>query len=161
MSKDLTHYNELLQEARTATIEKTTTIAKTYVPKMYAELKNLGYEPYLARTKIEIDCKSMWLLQTIRDALPDEAKDSIKQESAYKSVEVRKMKRQSEVKYWIPANHETYGRITEAFIASSDGNFRIGVNAKYDFVRAEPVTPKSVTTEPLTVKSVSSAPVRS
>ena len=65
------------------------------------------------------------------------------------------------VSRWIQGDHVTYGKITEAFYASTDGKFRMGVNSRDDFLRAEPITPKSVTTEPISVKLVNSAPVKS
>lgn len=161
MTKDLSRYNEILQEARNKNDEAVRAVCRLYIPRLYEELRKQGYEPYLARAKIMKDCKPMWAEASIHEEIPAEAKEASKAIGGYASAEVRKVKALTDIKHWILGNHVTYGKITEAFITSSDGNFRIGVNAKHDFVKAEPITPKSEAPEPLTVKSVSSAPVRS
>jgi len=102
----------------------------------------------------------MWAQSTILDLLPPEAKEGVRADAGRRSAEVRKERRLSEKRYTVLLNHVAIAQIHEAIIASTDGNVWIYLNTKHDFVRAEPVTPKSVTTEPIAVKT-SSAPMRS
>ena len=156
---DLTHYKELLQAARMKNDEARRAVAGQFVPQLYTELRTQDYSPVVARTKIVEDCVPMWAESTILDLLPPEAKEEGKAEAGRRSAEVRKERRLSEKRYKVLLNHVAIAQIHEAIIASTDGNVWIYLNAKHDYVRAEPVTPKSVTAEPIAVKTVSSAPV--
>jgi hypothetical protein len=160
MLKDYTKYNELLREARTKNDEASRTVAKQYVPKLYAELINLGYEPYLARVKVLKDCRSMWVEDTIDNEISDEAKDAKKAKNGRKSAEARKQKRITEKKHQILLKQGAVIEISNASMGSADGSVWEYTNANGDFVSAEPVTLKPVTTEPLAVKT-SSAPIHS
>ena len=76
-------YDDLLEEAR-AKANAFRVSAKQYVRNMYLALPNEN--PNIisedARERIEKDLVSIWEKRTIVDALPDEAKDPIKQKSA-------------------------------------------------------------------------------
>lgn len=161
MTKDYTKYNELLREARTKNAEVKREVAKVYVPKLYDELKNLGYEPYLARVKVLKDCKSMWAEDTIDKEIADEAKDAGRAIGGRKSAEVKKQKRLSEKKHKILLKQEAVIEISNASMGSVDGSVYEYTNGRDDYLSVEPVTPKSVTTEPIAVRSVSSAPISS
>ncbi len=63
MTKDLTHYKELLQQAKTQTETALATVAKRFVPELYTELRSLGYDPDVTRQKIVRDCKSLWIYE--------------------------------------------------------------------------------------------------
>lgn len=78
----MTEYDELLTEVK-AKAEAFRSSAKEYIPKMYSALRNenQNISPSDARDRIEKDCVGFWSRRTIIDALPDEAKDSKKQES--------------------------------------------------------------------------------
>ena len=76
-------YDDLLEEAR-AKANAFRVSAKQYVRNMYLALRNEN--PNItsedARERIEKDLVGIWEKRTIVDALPDEAKDPIKQKSA-------------------------------------------------------------------------------
>lgn len=81
----MSKYERLLTEvlAKIETFRSTT--AKKYIPKMYLALR--GEDPSLtaedARNRIERDCLDrIWTHRTILDALPDEAKNTKRQEAA-------------------------------------------------------------------------------
>ncbi len=160
MTKDLTHYNELWQQARAATYDRNAEVAEQFVPKMYDELINQGYKPYPARRKIEKDCVVMWRIETIDKWIPDEAKDKGKQEAAKASVEARKTKSLTEPKIKIFVTQGQVLQISTASHLSTDGSIWIHANAMRDFLEAVPDKPKSEAPEPLTVQPVSSAPIK-
>lgn len=81
----MTKYERLLAEALAKIESFRSTIAKEYIPKMYFALR--GEDPSLtvqgARDRIERDClDKIWKHRTILDALPDEAKNTQRQEAA-------------------------------------------------------------------------------
>ena len=153
----LTRYNEILQEARTKTNEARNEFAKHYVPMLYTELMNQAYEPFIARVKVEKDCKSIYVVETIRKFLPDEAKDATKAESGRKATEVKKAKRLSIKKYKILLSHQHISEILYSNMHSEDGSVWLYANSTYDYLSSEPGKPKAVT--PIQVPT-SSAPVR-
>jgi hypothetical protein len=77
-------YDDLLEEVRTKVAAFRQTTAKEYIPQMYLALhdENPDLAPEDVRERIEKDCLDIWKPRTILDALPDEAKDLIKQKSA-------------------------------------------------------------------------------
>lgn len=79
-------YDRLLQQA-TQEEERHRAVAKTIIPLMYAALRDEepNMTPQDARERIEKDCVACWSRRTILDALPDEAKDPIKQRAGRKS----------------------------------------------------------------------------
>lgn len=79
-------YDRLLQQA-TQEEERHRAVAKTIIPLMYAALRDEepNMTPQDARERIEKDCVGFWSRRTILDALPDEAKDPIKQRAGRKS----------------------------------------------------------------------------
>jgi hypothetical protein len=157
---DFTHYDELLQQARTKNDEVQRTVAAQFVPLLYTELKEvLGLSPFDARLRIVADCVPMWAETSILHILPKEAKDEDRAKGGDKSAAVRKARSVTTKKHKILLNHRAITEIGMASIASTDGSVWIYLNPKYDYIAAEAVTRKSVTTEPLTVKS-SSAPIR-
>jgi hypothetical protein len=162
MTKDLTEYNEILQKARTMTIEHQAPIVKEFVPQLYKALKKQGYEIGKARDKVVKDGKEMgWKEQTIVDELPIEAKNAAMSQNGLKGSEAKKQKALTTVAHWIQGNTTTYTRIVEAYYASPHQLFEIGINSKYDFLDARAV--KSKAPEPITVQTnsvkSSSAPV--
>jgi hypothetical protein len=69
---NLSHYDEVLQEAR----EKGELIANKYIFELYAILRDEEYlPPEDCRAKIEQDCIDLWSKATIRKFLPEEAKN--------------------------------------------------------------------------------------
>jgi hypothetical protein len=79
--KLLMEYDNLLAEATTkAEIFRAT--AKDYIPRMFAALQdeNPNMSPADIGDRIRKDCVNIWSRRTILDALPDEAKNSEKQE---------------------------------------------------------------------------------
>lgn len=149
-SGDLTHYNELLQEARMKTDEAKRAVAGQFVSQLYAELRKQGFSPFAARSQLLDDCVPMWDKETILHLLPSEAKEEAKAIGGRRSAEVRKEKSRSEKKYKIMLNHVAMVQINDAIVASEDGIIWIYTNAKHDFISAEPIKPKSVTMEPIT-----------
>jgi hypothetical protein len=59
-------------------------VAKFLIPKLCAALKreNPDYSNYDIREIVEKDCIEIWQKATIRDALPDEYKEKMRQEQA-------------------------------------------------------------------------------
>jgi hypothetical protein len=157
---DFTHYNELLQQARTKDDEVTRPVAGQFVPLLYAELIILGLSPFNARLRIVEDCVPMWAEVSILHLLPPEAKEGARRIGGLKSGEVRKARSVIEREYEVLLDHVSIAQILGAQMASTDGKVRLTLNSKHAFKKVEPVTQKSVTTEPLTVKS-STAPIRS
>lgn len=79
----MSEYDNLLKDARKAARES----AKHFVPKMYTAQfdENPSMTPKDARDRIEKDCIEFWSKRTILEALPDEAKDPIKQKAGIQS----------------------------------------------------------------------------
>ena len=151
----LVRYNELLQEARTKTNKARDEYAENYVPMLYAELVNHQFEPYRAGEKVIEDCKSFWLVATIKKHLPPETKDTVKAESGRKSAEVKKAMRLGIKKYKILLGSQHIFAIVESGMRSEDGSVWLNINSTFDFISSEPGKPK-----PMTPIQVSSAPVR-
>jgi hypothetical protein len=78
---DKLSYDELLRFARGS--------ARVLIPKLCAALKreNPNYSNYDIREIVMKDCISIWQKATLRDALPDEYKDKLKQEQGTKGRE--------------------------------------------------------------------------
>lgn len=81
----MTEYERLLNEVLEKIEKFRLTTAKEYIPKMYFALRR--EDPSLtvqgARNRIERDClDKIWKRRTILDALPDEAKNAIRQKAA-------------------------------------------------------------------------------
>jgi hypothetical protein len=79
-------YNDLLQEAKLKVEGLRGTIRSTaaeFIPKMYHALKaeNPEISPEDVRRRIEWDCNGIWSRRTILEALPDEAKNPVKQKA--------------------------------------------------------------------------------
>jgi len=77
-------YDRLLEEVRTKMLDLRQTIQTTaidFIPRMYQALRqeDKTLTPKEARQRIEKDCPYFWSKRTILYALPDEAKNTIKQ----------------------------------------------------------------------------------
>jgi hypothetical protein len=84
----MSHYDELLEEARS----KTTATAKEYIPKLYHILVDEEHKtPEDARKIIEHDLLSYWAKATVTKYLPQDVKDEIKQEAGKKGAEKKKI----------------------------------------------------------------------
>ena len=82
----MSEYAILLKEARSKIADLKKPIvatSKEYVPKMYEAIQNEdpNLKPIEVRKRIEDDCKDLWSKRTILDALPDEAKNFVKQKA--------------------------------------------------------------------------------
>lgn len=140
---DLTQYYELKQQAIAQTNDARRVVAGRFVPRLYAELIKQHFSPLEAAAQIYEDFVPLWAYEYIQTFPPPETRDQSKVEGGKKSAARRREKSMLTVKYWIYGNHHTFGKINEAWKASSDSNFRIGVNSRHQFLVAEPITPKS------------------
>jgi hypothetical protein len=61
-----------------------TALAKEFIPKLYEDLRKEHLEPSDARERIERDCADLWSKATIREYLPDEAKNKEAQDKGRK-----------------------------------------------------------------------------
>lgn len=104
---DLTYveYDLLVDQARIemAPIKAEAKVtAKIYIPKLWnilidiAQKNHEDFDPIKARRKIEDDCRDIWVLSTIRDALGDRGKDPSKQKGGRASGDARR------TNIWVP-----------------------------------------------------------
>ena len=74
---ELSHYDDVLEELR----KKGEMLANKYLVELYNILRDEEkLPPRDCRARIEHDCLDLWSKATIRKYLPDEAKDTLKQE---------------------------------------------------------------------------------
>src|SRR5919108_1052744 len=87
MSMTLSHYDEVLQEAR----QKGELIANKYIFELYTILRDEEHlPPEDCRAKIEQDCVDLWSKATIRKFLPEEAKNPKKSKAGRLGAEQKK-----------------------------------------------------------------------
>ena len=171
MTKNLTRFKELCQQAREKTYKVTDEVAGDFVPKMYDELIDQGFNPYRARRMVEKECAKIgWRLTTIVKHIPDEAKDQDQAEKGRKSAEMKRKLNLSKLTISIFVSQKQLFGMVMASQSSNDGSIWIQANSEQVFLQAvpdkpiteapEPVTPKSAT-EPLTVKPArTGSPIR-
>lgn len=155
---DFTHYKEMLEEGKAANRQ----IGSQLIPRLYEELnQKQGLSPFEAGTLILRDCVPTWSYGYVMKLLSDECniKDLSRQIGGKASAEVRKAKSLTEKEKKVLLDHVSIAEIIQAQMASTDGKVWTILNSKDVYQKAEPVTPKPVTTEPLTVKT-SSAPIQ-
>ena len=74
----MSHYDDILGELR----QKSQILANKYIVELYIILRDEEkLPPRDCRARIEHDCLDLWSKATIRKYLPDEAKDTLKQEA--------------------------------------------------------------------------------
>ena len=160
---DFTHYKEMLEEGKAANRQ----IGGQLIPRLYEELnQKQGLSSDEAGTLILRDCVPTWSYGYVMKLLSDAGcniKDLSRQiggKASAKEREVRKAKSLTEKEKKVLLDHVSIAEIIQAQMASTDGKVWAILNSKDVYQKAEPVTPKPVTTDPLTVKT-SSAPIRS
>jgi hypothetical protein len=122
MSMTLSHYDEVLQEAR----QKGELIANKYIFELYSILRDEEHlEPEDCRAKIEQDCVDLWSKATIRKFLPEEAKNPKKSKAGkIRAEQKKKLDEEEELKTSQLIEQTTDGNIittTSSNSSSSSG----------------------------------------
>ena len=172
MTKDLTRFKELCQQAREKTYKVTDEAAGDFVNEMNTmNVYVLAWNAYRACRMVEKECEGTgWRLTTIVKHIPDEAKDQDQAEKGRKSAEMKRKLNLSKLTISIFVSQKQLFGMVMASQSSNDGSIWIQANSEQVFLQAvpdkpiteapEPVTPKSAT-EPLTVKPArTGSPIR-